>query len=237
MWFKTLITLILLLSAPILINASENSNHLPQGIGLYDTLLSAIEMDSINEIQQFIAFGADINHRYPGGITPLMFASSFGNTRSIQLLIEHGANTELKSDKGMTAFDYAKNNNQTTIFASPQSSALPQVTQSKRQMVTTIQFYLNRLGYIAGDLDGVYGKKTRDSLTQFIKDSKQTFPAEISERQIEALFNKMSSSHVVNNENVDSKIERKTQDSTEIIPTEVTNELAISDTNTVEESR
>ena len=47
----------------------------------------------------------------------------------------------------------------------------------------------------------------------------------------------MSSSHVVNNENVDSKIERKTQDSTEIISTEVTNELAISDTNTVEESR
>ncbi len=233
MWFiKTLVTIILLFCISFLLFASERDKQHQEGIGLYESLLSAIEMDSVSEIKQFIVFGADVNHRYAGGKTPLMLASSFGNTKSIQTLIELGAKIELKSDDGMTAFDFAQKNNQSSALTALQNSTIPQQIQSNREMITTIQFYLNRLGYIAGDIDGIYGNKTRISLRQFSKDSNQPFPAEVSERQIEALFNTMSGNSIAELDKPKSTVDIEKKTNIETIPSETANELAISETKT-----
>ena len=229
-FIKILITFIFLLVISFSLFASENNKQYFKGIGLYESLYSAIEMDSVNEIRQFIIFGADINHRYANGKTPLMLAASFGNLKSVQTLIELGADIQLKSDNGNTALDYARSNKKSTTLAALQSYTIPQQTQSKRQMVTTIQFYLNRLGYVAGDLDGVYGKKTRNSLKQFSKDSNQLFPAEISERQIEALFNTMSGNDVAETEKPEFIVDPEKENYVETIPAETTEELVISET-------
>ncbi len=231
MWFtKVLVTSIFLLTIPLSLFANDYSKRDSKGIGLYESLYNAIEMDSDNEITQFIAFGADINHRYSGGKTPLMFASSFGSTKSVHALLKLGAKIKLKSNEGMTALDYARNNNQASTLAALQSYTTSQQSQPKRQMITTIQFYLNRLGYIAGDLDGVYGKKTRTSLRQYSKDSKQAFPAEISERQIEALFNTMSGNDIAEIEQPKTITDVENENYIETIPTESKEELAISGT-------
>ena len=160
-------------------------------IGLYESLYNAIEMDNGNEVRQFIAFGADVDYRYKGGKTPLMHASSLGSLNAVITLLELGANIDLVSKEDLTAIDYARNANDENILAILQVSVTPKEVQSQRQLIATIQFYLNRLGYIAGDIDGVFGIKTRKSLRQFSIDHKQPFTPEISSRQIEVLYDVM----------------------------------------------
>jgi ankyrin repeat protein len=91
-------------------NNSSNNNLIvdTRSISIYQSLYSAIEMDSANEVKQFIAFGADINHRYEDEKTPLMLASNMGSIDAIHALLELGANPDLVSVENMTAMDYAK---------------------------------------------------------------------------------------------------------------------------------
>ncbi len=174
--------------------ALSTETNKTQTIGLYESLYNAIKMDSENEVKQFIAFGAEVDYRYKGGKTPLMHASSLGSISAVLTLLEHGANADLVSNENMTALDYARKANDENIFAILQVSAMPKETRSERQLITTIQFYLNRLGYIAGDIDGIFGSKTKKSLRQFSIEHKQPFAPEISSRQIEVLFDAMSPS-------------------------------------------
>ncbi|NNC67458.1 MAG: peptidoglycan-binding protein, partial [Gammaproteobacteria bacterium] len=108
---------------------------------------------------------------------------------------------------------------------------------SDNQLIATIQLYLNRLGYIAGDVDGIYGDKTRTSLKQFSIDFKQNYLAEISERQIETLFNAMSGNEIAKATNsADTSIKRE-NDLVEIVPTEVIEDLTISETEVINSAK
>ena len=179
-----------------------------QKIGLHDSLYSAIKMDSENEIKQFIAFGAEVDYRYKGGKTPLMHASRLGSINAVLTLIELGANVDLVSKENMTALDYARNANDKNISAILLVSALPKEVYSRRQQISTIQLYLNRLGYVAGDIDGIFGAKTKQSLRQFSIEHEQSFAPEISSRQIEVLFDAMSPSvprEITDKENIEDK--------------------------------
>lgn len=86
-------------------------------ISLYESLYDAISMDNEKEVKLFVAFGADIDHRYEGAKTPLMLASNFGSIGAVRALLELGANPYLKSDEDMTAMDYADKNNDEFIVA------------------------------------------------------------------------------------------------------------------------
>ncbi|QMU60353.1 MAG: hypothetical protein GKR92_01045 [Gammaproteobacteria bacterium] len=199
---KKLLTLLLIISASLNIALSTETNDFikdsakdnKQGliIGMYESLYNAIEMDSASEVEQLIAFGANIDHRNKAGITPLMLASSMGSINTVGMLLKLGADTDLTSKEGMKAIDFAHKANDRKIITILQANHTPEETSSERQLITTIQFYLNRLGYIAGNIDGVYGVKTRKSLKQFSIDYKQNFAIEISSRQVETLFHAMS---------------------------------------------
>jgi ankyrin repeat protein len=52
-----------------------------------------------------IAHGADPNSRTVNGSTALHQASKFGRIEIVRLLIEHGANVEVKNDEGETPLD------------------------------------------------------------------------------------------------------------------------------------
>jgi ankyrin repeat protein len=204
----------------------KSANH--YSLGLYESLLSAIEMDSDSEVRQFITFGANINYRYKDGKTPLMLASSMGSIRVVHALLELGADMHLVSKENKTALDYAYFSNDYSIINALQISNTKVEPSSNKQLVFTIQFYLNRLGYIAGNVDGIYGKKTRTSLEQFSKDYGQMHPIEISERQIEILFNAMANTDT--KKSVDFKDQLKSENKIlDNISQNTENELVISE--------
>jgi ankyrin repeat protein len=207
-------------------------------ISMYESLYSAIEMDSAHEVQQFVAFGADINYRYEDGKTPLMLASSMGSTNTVRSLLALGANMNLVSKEKMTALDYARETNNQSIIALLHTDKTQVTTQlSDNELIATIQLYLNRLGYIAGDVDGIYGDKTRISLKQFSIDFEQNYLAEISERQIETLFNAMLGNEITTATNSANTGTKKENDLIEIVPTVLIEDLTISETEVINSIR
>jgi hypothetical protein len=49
--------------------------------------------------------------------------------------------------------------NDKNIITILQANHDPEETPSEKQLITTIQFYLNRLGYVAGNADGFLARK------------------------------------------------------------------------------
>lgn len=64
--------------------------------------------DAAPHIETLIRKGADPNHKGPGGKTPLMEASCFGNAMAVKTLLHHGADPDITDDLGHTAQDIAK---------------------------------------------------------------------------------------------------------------------------------
>ncbi|GGZ82076.1 ankyrin repeat domain-containing protein [Algibacter mikhailovii] len=67
----------------------------------------SIAKGDLETVQKLISRGADVNER-SNGMTPVMYAAKFNRVDILNLLIENGANLKIKSDKKMTAADYAE---------------------------------------------------------------------------------------------------------------------------------
>ncbi|SFZ93770.1 Ankyrin repeat-containing protein [Flaviramulus basaltis] len=67
----------------------------------------SIAKGDLETVQKLIARGADINEK-SNGMTPVMYAAKFNRTDILKLLIAQGANLKAKSDKKMTALEYAE---------------------------------------------------------------------------------------------------------------------------------
>ena len=61
-----------------------------------------------NRVVYLLNADADPNLADNGGITPLMVASHYGDTKIVRKLLEHGAKRDLKDKEGRTAVDYAR---------------------------------------------------------------------------------------------------------------------------------
>ena len=83
-----------------------------------NNMLDSIMIDRTEEIvKMLLENGAKVNLQDEIGETALMTAAEFGNTEAVKLLLERGANREIKSNKGMTAYDYAKNDDIKTLLS------------------------------------------------------------------------------------------------------------------------
>jgi hypothetical protein len=75
----------------------------------HGSLTAAIAKSDHALVKSLIAQGADLNEQGPlGGLTPLMHAVAVGNSGIVNLLIEAGADIQIKDRKGEIALDYAK---------------------------------------------------------------------------------------------------------------------------------
>lgn len=54
---------------------------------------------------------AFIDAQSPNGTTPLMMAAHYGSTAAVKLLLEAGADTQMKNELGLSAVDFAKRAN------------------------------------------------------------------------------------------------------------------------------
>ena len=59
-------------------------------------------------VQLLLEHAAYIDAQSPNQSTPLMMAAMYGNTRTLSVLLEAGADASVKNQKGMTALDFAR---------------------------------------------------------------------------------------------------------------------------------
>jgi ankyrin repeat protein len=87
-----------------------------------EILLLTMEKQRFDLARQFIEAGVDVNYQYPSsknyadGMAPLLYASKLGNFEIVKLLVEHGANPNIRTANGDTALSIARKNNNDTIY-------------------------------------------------------------------------------------------------------------------------
>ncbi|MCA1578820.1 MAG: ankyrin repeat domain-containing protein [Acidobacteria bacterium] len=70
-------------------------------------LTQAVTSGDAGAVSTVLANGADVNERTGGGQTPLILATIFGHTHIIPLLLEAGADPQLRDNLGLNAVDWA----------------------------------------------------------------------------------------------------------------------------------
>lgn len=93
-------------------NATNIETNLETNLSLSDgvkvsTICKLIQMGDIDGVKNLINNGTNINQK-SCGLTPLMYAARQNKTDIVKLLLSHGAKLKTKSDKGLTALDYAE---------------------------------------------------------------------------------------------------------------------------------
>lgn len=68
--------------------------------------LSIVKGD-FETVKTLIELGADVNTK-SNGMTPAMYAAKYNRMDILELLVKHGAELKKKSERGLTAMDYAK---------------------------------------------------------------------------------------------------------------------------------
>ena len=105
---KKLVLSIALLLSVILVSANNETskNDIQVYVSNYITNVNSfcklIQMGDYDAVKSLIEEGVDVNQRSTG-LTALMFAARHNKAEIAELLIEHGAKLNAKSDKGFTA--------------------------------------------------------------------------------------------------------------------------------------
>lgn len=71
-------------------------------------LTQAVTSGDAGTVSAVLANGADVNERTGGGQTPLILATIFGHTHLIPLLLDAGADPQLRDNLGLNAVDWAQ---------------------------------------------------------------------------------------------------------------------------------
>ena len=83
----------------------------PQAARIMDALRQGNERLFRKQVHQY---SKALNRKGPGGFTPLMYAALYGNAGSVRLLLELGADPNVKNDTNATALLYALDNPEKT---------------------------------------------------------------------------------------------------------------------------
>ena len=84
--------------------------------GQWAPIYIATDKDNAKAVAALISHGADVNVRNEGRRTPLMNASEWGNLEIATMLMNAGADKELKHVSGWTATDFARKNNRKDVM-------------------------------------------------------------------------------------------------------------------------
>jgi len=80
-------------------------------------LTQAVTSGDAADVSALLADGADANERTSGGQTPLILATIFGHTHLIPLLLNAGADPQLRDNLGLNALDWAQRRGATEASA------------------------------------------------------------------------------------------------------------------------
>jgi ankyrin repeat protein len=75
-----------------------------------NSFCKAIVNGDIETVQKLISLGEDVNQKSLG-MTPAIVAARYNKAEILEILIAHGANLKIKSDKGYTALKTAEMSN------------------------------------------------------------------------------------------------------------------------------
>lgn len=89
------------------LNASGYATVTNDGL---NSFCKAIVNGDVETVKKLIALGEDINQKSLG-MTPAILAARYNKAEILEILIDHGANLRIKSDKGYTAKKYAQLSN------------------------------------------------------------------------------------------------------------------------------
>jgi ankyrin repeat protein len=85
-----------------------------EGVSVFDI---AITYDDLEMVKYLLEQGIDVNKTTRrSGFTSLMAAACYGRSEILELLLEYGADKELKDTKGFSAIDFARKMNKKTIL-------------------------------------------------------------------------------------------------------------------------
>ena len=98
-----------------LINAGANMHYTNEdGVSVLD---EAIESKNLEIVKFLVESGIDVNATKRGsGFTPLMVATTLGNSELVEFLLQNGAKREVKDNNNLTALDYAIKTGQKKII-------------------------------------------------------------------------------------------------------------------------
>lgn len=80
-----------------------------------NTFCKLIQLGELEAVQNLIDNGTNVNQK-SCGMTPLMYAARQNKSEIVDLLISRGAKLKIKSDKGMTALQYAEQSKATECY-------------------------------------------------------------------------------------------------------------------------
>ncbi len=81
------------------------------------SLRIAANAGRLEEVEQLLREGADVNARAGNGMTPLILASWMGHTKVVELLLRRGADVKAKTNIGSTALKLARERGHKKIIA------------------------------------------------------------------------------------------------------------------------
>jgi ankyrin repeat protein len=76
----------------------------------------AVIQGDVTTVKRLIALGEDVDQKSLG-MTPAMFAARYNKVEVLSILIEHGADLEMKSNQGFSVKKYAELSNATAALA------------------------------------------------------------------------------------------------------------------------
>jgi ankyrin repeat protein/TonB-like protein len=79
-------------------------------------LTQAVTSGDAGAVKALLANGADVNERTGGGQTPLILATIFGHINLILLLLDAGADPQLRDNLGLNAVDWAQRRGATEVL-------------------------------------------------------------------------------------------------------------------------
>jgi hypothetical protein len=92
------------------------------------SLTNAVTAGDKSAVSALLANGADVNESANGGRTALILAVIFGHTNLVQMLVNAGADPQLRDDLGLNAMDWAQRRGLTeaqAILTNSPESATP----------------------------------------------------------------------------------------------------------------
>lgn len=81
----------------------------------FTALTGAIANNHAEIAKTLVKRGADVNHRYEGGVSPLMEASLNGNVDLVNFLLENGADPNAKTKDGKSPISFAMEKNHSKV--------------------------------------------------------------------------------------------------------------------------